>query len=72
MIKHTWARLLREFITTIDDSVGNDEVEEVVKYYLERRTTSWIPLRGVWFRFRNGYLEVVDEASGQLSVTRGS
>ena len=55
------ARLLREFITTIDDSVGNDEVEEVVKYYLERRTTGWIPLRGVWFRFRNGYLEVVDE-----------
>jgi len=55
------ARLLREFITTIDDSVGNDEVEDVVKYYLERRTTGWIPLRGVWFRFRNGYLEVVDE-----------
>ena len=60
------ARLLREFITTIDDSVGNDEVEEVVKYYLERRTTGWILLRGVWFRFRNGYLEVVDEGEWPL------
>jgi len=60
------ARLLREFITTIDDSVGNDEVEEVVKYYLERKTTGWIPLRGVWFRFRNGYLEVVDEGEWPL------